>query len=111
MAQTLNRRLQKRREVISKLIRQIRLKRGLSQEDLAPRIGLTIPALSNIETGSAVPSEETLYLLCRATGTPLSTFHLAVESRVPVASEVSLDELLQWLNEPPMPKRPRKPLY
>ena len=59
------------------LIREIRLRHGLSQERLARRVGSRQSAISRLEADEVSPSVETLELLARAMGEEL---HLGVEA-------------------------------
>lgn len=47
-------------------LRRIRLERGLSQRELAERIGRSTEAISHLERAISGPSLETIELLCRA---------------------------------------------
>jgi transcriptional regulator with XRE-family HTH domain len=51
-----------------RLIREIRLRRGLSQGRLARRVGTQQSAISRLEADEVSPSVETLALLLRAMG-------------------------------------------
>jgi ribosome-binding protein aMBF1 (putative translation factor) len=56
----------KRAIAIGKAVRECRLALGLSQAELAKRAGMTQPALSRLEAGSAVPTIPVLERLARA---------------------------------------------
>lgn len=49
---------------IATVIRAARKAKGLTQEDVADRIGRTPESLSNLERGQAIPSVETVLSLC-----------------------------------------------
>src|SRR5580698_7249956 len=53
-------------EVVRERIRQLRGERGLTQEQLCERAGVSIDAVSRIEGGSRVPTLETVERLARA---------------------------------------------
>jgi transcriptional regulator with XRE-family HTH domain len=56
-----------------KKIRQLRLKAGLSQEDLAHQVGLTAHTIWRLENDPSVnPRLETLRAVAKALGVPLS---------------------------------------
>ena len=55
-------------------IRVARQRAGLTQEDLAGRIGRTSESISNIERGQQEPSIKTLYALGRELGVPVAEF-------------------------------------
>lgn len=55
-------------------IRAIRKSRGLTQEDLAARIGRSVSTLSELERGIGKPSFDTLLLLASALGVPARDF-------------------------------------
>ena len=45
---------------VGRRIKQIRKNKGLNQTDFAKRIGATLPAVSNWETGKNLPNNERL---------------------------------------------------
>jgi transcriptional regulator with XRE-family HTH domain len=57
---------------LGKAIRQLRDKRGLSQEDLAHDAGITTSALSSIERGKSNPTWATVKGIARALGISVS---------------------------------------
>lgn len=65
-------------EIIAKRVRELRTAQGLTQEELAHRIGATSRAISNIEGRRSPPSLEMLEALARGL-------------RVPVAALVQLE--------------------
>jgi hypothetical protein len=73
------------------LIREARLRSGLSQEGLAERIGKTRPQIARWEAGAVAPSLDTLLEVVRACGFNLS---LELEPLAPDDDE-SLAELQQ----------------
>ncbi|MGH8910679.1 MAG: helix-turn-helix transcriptional regulator [Egibacteraceae bacterium] len=52
-------------------VRQLRLRAGLSQAELARRIGTTQPAIARLEAGGTSPSIHTLDRVARALGARL----------------------------------------
>lgn len=61
-------------ELIAGRLRQARTRAGLSQEELAEKIGLTTVSISKFETGRRQPRVTTLERIADATGTPLAWF-------------------------------------
>ncbi len=59
---------------IAKLIRQIRLERGITQDSLAEALSLTKQTVSNYERGIRVPSYETLEAIADVLNVPMSFF-------------------------------------
>jgi transcriptional regulator with XRE-family HTH domain len=57
---------------IALLVERVRQEVGLSQAELAGRIGTTQAAISKIETGRSVPSLATLDRVARAVGRPIT---------------------------------------
>ena len=55
------------------IIRELRLKKGLSQEELAERIYVTRQAVSRWENGETAPSTETLKLLSKEFDVSINT--------------------------------------
>jgi transcriptional regulator with XRE-family HTH domain len=51
---------------IATLMKQIRKDKGLTQQDLADRSGLTISAISRYESGSRVPQYDSLVKIIKA---------------------------------------------
>ena len=54
------------KSLLGKRIKEIRKKRGLTQEKLAECAGIETPSLSNIENGKNYPNHETLEKLSKA---------------------------------------------
>ena len=54
------------KQLLGKRIKEIRKKRGLTQEKLAELASIEIPSLSNIENGKNYPNHETLEKLSTA---------------------------------------------
>lgn len=53
-------------------IRELRIARGLTQEQLCERAGISIDAITRIESGSRTPTLSTLASIARALGVELS---------------------------------------
>lgn len=63
-------------------IKNLRLKQGLTQQELAERCGMSDQGLSNIETGKAYPPKGTVEKLCEALGVPTGYLMLsAIDER------------------------------
>ncbi|MEP9373860.1 helix-turn-helix transcriptional regulator [Mesorhizobium sp. KR1-2] len=52
-------------------LKAIRKQKGLTQDQLAERMGRSVDAISNIERGKSLPSFETIELLCDTLGIEL----------------------------------------
>lgn len=57
---------------IGKTIKQLRIKKGWSQEELAHRVGTTTPSISRIETGKHGASDQLKQLLAQEFGLKVS---------------------------------------
>jgi DNA-binding XRE family transcriptional regulator len=57
-----------RAEAVARLLIQFRMKRNLTQEQLAQLMGTSAPAISRLESGTHVPSLTTLSRLAEAVG-------------------------------------------
>lgn len=57
---------------VGRLVERVRREAGLTQAELAARIGTTQAALSKIETGRTMPGLELLDRVARAIGRPIS---------------------------------------
>lgn len=64
-------------------LRKMRTERGITQEDLAHRAGLTVAAVARIERGQANPTWTTVRRLAEALDTNLITLGGAVERAKP----------------------------
>lgn len=76
------------------LIRQARLEAGLTQAQLAERLGSSQPEVARLERAGANPTVRTLERVLRATGHRL-------QARVVAAGEVDESMLRQQLEETP----------
>lgn len=68
---------------LAALLRQLREARGVTQEELACRAGLTMSALSRIERGLNRPAWETVARISRALGVSLVELGIALEETQP----------------------------
>lgn len=85
-------------EEIGKKIQRAREEAGLSQGELASRLGYTQAALSNYELGRRQPGFAKLELIARELGKPLSYFF--EEQRTPPdADDARLDENISEMIE------------
>lgn len=66
-------------------VKELRLRLGLSQEQLAEKIGKTVNSISNIERGSVAPKFETIAEIADILGVELSELF-------DVSDEISLDK-------------------
>lgn len=93
------------------LLRRARTDAGLTQTELARRIGVTQPMVAAWESGAREPSVATFRRLVRALGLRLE---LAPRPGVtfpdPVRAGRVFAELLDWLDRVPADGRPRAPL-
>jgi transcriptional regulator with XRE-family HTH domain len=71
---------------IGRLVERLRREAGLTQAELAARIGTTQPAVSKIESGRTLPGLELLDRIARAAGRPV-TLTLGERSRSPSLEE------------------------
>jgi transcriptional regulator with XRE-family HTH domain len=61
-------------EVVRQRIRELRAERGLTQEQVCERAGISVDAVSRIEGGTRVPTLDTIERLARALAVTPSTF-------------------------------------
>jgi transcriptional regulator with XRE-family HTH domain len=72
---------------IGTLVREIRRSAGLTQAELAAKVGTTQAAISKIETGRVLPGLELLERVARAVGRPI-TITLGAPERRPTRAEL-----------------------
>lgn len=72
---------------VAVVLRRCRVRRGISQENLAFQSGVTIGTLSRIERGVTSPSWPNVQALARALGLTLSEFATTVEAEQHTAQE------------------------
>ena len=74
-------------------IRELRKKNNFTQEQLAEKIGIEIPSLSNIENGKNYPNSETIEKIAR--GLDVQVFELFMVEHL---QETNADKMLEELN-------------
>jgi Zn-dependent peptidase ImmA (M78 family)/DNA-binding XRE family transcriptional regulator len=72
--------------IVGERLRQARVIRGLTQTNLAKRVGVKQPAIAQFENGSRDPSRETLAAIAFATGFPPAFFSKPVRTHFPMGS-------------------------
>ena len=84
---------------IGQAIKELRTKRGMTQEQLADSVGMSINAISSRELGKTIPPKATIEKLCRAFGIPVSYMLLAAidEQDIPEEKRVLYRALLEPL--------------
>lgn len=81
-------------------VRAARLKRSLTQEQLAERVDKTAESISNIERGHVTPPLDTLSRIAQELDTPLTFFFEDIGSpRVVARSRLELEHRLRGLGE------------
>jgi transcriptional regulator with XRE-family HTH domain len=71
-------------ETLGQRLRDLRLRNGLSQEQLAERAGVLIGTIRNWEQGQRSPDAlDTLYRLARALGVPMERLVEGIEGTPP----------------------------
>ncbi len=93
----------KLKQLIGIRLQEARHQRGLTQEELAFKIGKTAESISNIERGIQLPSIETLADLVRELGIPLAEFlsDIPGQKRIPadrLRMETQLREIARGLS-------------
>lgn len=80
-------------------IKTLRLKQNMTQRELAVRIGMSVNAVSSLETGKAYPPKGTMERLCEAFGIPQSYLLLSSieETDIPEEKRVLYRALLEPL--------------
>jgi len=61
---------------LGKSIQSLRKSQGLTQEALAERVGVSRPAISQIENNSVRPEQETITSICKALNVPESLLYI-----------------------------------
>ena len=84
---------------IGQAIKELRTKRGMTQEQLADSVGMSINAISSWELGKTIPPKATIEKLCRAFGIPVSYMLMAAieEQDIPEEKRVLYRALLEPL--------------
>lgn len=80
-------------------IRVLRLKRNMTQRELAELLGMSVNAVSSLETGKSFPPKNTMKRLCKAFGIPQSYLLLSSieEDDIPEGKRVLYRALLEPL--------------
>lgn len=80
-------------------IKTLRMKAGLTQEQLAEKCGMSISGISYLETGRSIPPKATIEKMCSVFGIPTSYFLLTSieESDIPEEKRVLYRALLEPL--------------
>jgi transcriptional regulator with XRE-family HTH domain len=85
---------------IGEVIKQLRMKQGLTQAQLGERCGISDQAVSNIETGKTYPPKGTIGKICRALGENVSYLLAKVgEDDVPDEQRAVYRALLEMLKK------------
>lgn len=84
---------------IGQAIKKLRVERGMSQEQLADSIGMSVNAVSTWENGKNIPPKSNIEKLCRAFGIPVSYMLMAAieEQDIPEEKRVLYRALLEPL--------------
>lgn len=97
---------------IGKTIKQLRLKKGWSQEELAHRVGTTTPSISRIETGKHGASDQLKQMIAQEFGLKVSELVALYETskspeKTPALSKAEEEEqtLLRYFRKMKMEKR------
>lgn len=77
------------KEIIGKKIRQIRLERGFSQEELSEKIDISPRHMCTIETGKSFPSIETFIKIAKVLDINIDDFfHLSIDTEDKLREEI-----------------------
>ena len=97
---------------IGKIIKQLRLKKGWSQEELAHRVGTTTTSISRIETGKHGASDQLKQMIAQEFGLKVSELVALSETsksaaKIPALSKSEEEEqtLLRYFRKMKMEKR------
>ncbi len=71
--------------VLAEVIMDVRNRAGLTQEELARRMGTTQPVVARLESGRTHPSMQTLERLAEATGSRLLISFAPLEAKRPAS--------------------------
>lgn len=83
------------------VIRQFRVRRGLSQGQLSQAVGISASQISNIERGDALPSLETLFRISRALETDLVEIFRFDSKRFSANSVAADSRVIKFFNALP----------
>ncbi len=81
------------KKLLGERIKEIRKSKKLTQEQLAERIGIEIPSLSNIENGKNYPNSETIEKI--ANGLEMEIFELYIFEHL---KELDSKKMLEEIN-------------
>lgn len=85
---------------IGEVIKELRVKQGLTQKDLGERCGVSMNQVSSWETGKAYPPKGTLGKICQALGETTSyLLAKSAEDDVPEDKRVVYRALLELLRK------------
>lgn len=85
---------------LGEVIKELRMKQGLTQKELGERCGISDQAISNMETGKTYPPKGMLGKICRALGENVSyLLAKAGEDDVPEEQRVVYRALLELLRK------------
>lgn len=86
-------------ETIGPMIRELRMKKGLSQGDLEERTGLLRCYVSRVENGHTVPSLVTLAKIAEALETPIAELFPAAAPLAQTDGRALAEEEIRFLSE------------
>ncbi len=89
--------------VVRRRIREVRQERGLTQEELCERAGISVDAISRIEGGSRVPTLATLDRIATALGVSPVTFLEGVAAPPATDYPAALRRVVTLLEKRPEP--------
>ena len=87
------------KKLIGARIKELRRKAGLTQEQLAERVGLDARHLSRLEVGKHFPSLDSLELLAKELQAPLVEFFQFPSDEAPAALRTYLTQFAKRANE------------
>ena len=92
-------RKQQKKMDVGQAIKTLRIKQGMTQSQLADRIGMSTNAVCSMETGRTYPPKSTVEKLCQAFGIPQAFFQMAAieEGDFPEAKHVLYGAMLEPL--------------
>lgn len=85
---------------IGEAIKEMRMRHGISQQELALKVGISANALCSIEKGYSFPKKETITAICKAIGIEKAYFLLMAITEEDVPEEKR--EIFNALREPMM---------
>lgn len=88
-------------------IKTLRTKQGMTQAQLAEKMGMSINAVSSLETGKTYPPKATVEKLCEAFGVSVALFQLSAidEGDFPEEKKVLYRALLEPLRSELLDKK------